>query len=124
LDTGPQEELRQGELPALDTAELSPGQTERVEILNGCGVPGVASRLARKLAQADIVIAPSDITNARHFNYTRSFIKVGPQNLSTAQKIAQALGLGPDRIRNLAGYPDTRITIVLGKDYQRLLESR
>jgi hypothetical protein len=88
-----------------------------VEILNGCGVSGVAAQFK------DLVHAKTfdvlNTENAAHFKYDETLILARTENSDSAYKLAEELGLTRDRVRV---EPDASravdITMIVGHDYK------
>ncbi len=102
---------------------LPGGQQPVIRILNGCGVSGVAGRLAEKLKKQKLRIPEANITNAPSFDYAYTIIKTNAKNLAWARSMAAILGLDEGRIHKISGkisYPT--LTLVIGEDYGDLLE--
>lgn len=101
---------------------LPAGRQPIIRVLNGCGVGGVASKIAAKVRSINVTIKEADITNAPSFDYTYTIIKSNPKNLPWARRIATILGLDEDRIQQIpksVSYPS--VTVVIGKDYNTIL---
>ncbi len=91
----------------------------QVEVRNGCGVPGLASRFTSVLRQNGFDVVESG--NFETFDITRSFVIDRSGNLDNARRVAHALGVPNDRIiREIS--PDFYLdaTIVIGSDYESL----
>ena len=94
-------------------------QKIQVEVLNGCGVNGLARRAMRLLRKAGFDVVNTD--NYRTQNVQHSFIIDRTGNTERAKKLAKALGIPESRIRtekDLSLALDA--TLVLGKDYKQL----
>ena len=94
-------------------------QKTQVEILNGCGVSGIAKRATRFCRQNDLDVVAMD--NFKHFNVQYSYVIDWMGNKKKAQEIARLLGIDPRRVKTQID-PTKQLdaTIVLGKDYQQL----
>ncbi|MCB0300284.1 MAG: LytR C-terminal domain-containing protein, partial [Calditrichaeota bacterium] len=100
----------------------SPQPVERgiqVEVLNGCGVSGLADRITKFLRKQDIDVVSTG--NFDNFDVLTTRILDRSDNHERAEKVAEALGLSKDRILlrkdvNL----QLDVTIVLGADYKSL----
>jgi hypothetical protein len=91
----------------------------QVEVRNGCGVPGLATRFTSVLRQNGFDVVESG--NFDTFDVTRSFVIDRSGNMDNARRVARALGLPDDRIiREIS--PDFYLdaTIVIGSDYESL----
>lgn len=106
------------EFPAEQTPQPMTGRIQ-VEILNGCGVPGLADRLMMYLRERDIdVVATGNYVN---FDVLTTKILDRSDNRERAVKVAELIGLPTAHIllrknKNL----QLDATIVLGKDYKSL----
>jgi len=91
----------------------------QVEVRNGCGVPGLATRFTSVLRQNGFDVVESG--NFDTFDVSRTFVVDRSGNLDNARRVARALGLSDDRIiREIS--PDFYLdaTIVIGSDYESL----
>lgn len=96
-----------------------PSQAPKIEVLNGCGVQGLARQWADRLHAAGF--DPVNVTNFDHANIPRTMII---DRLSNARRnglaIARALGVAEDYVSYQAS--DERMvaaTVIIGHDYQR-----
>lgn len=91
----------------------------QVEVLNGCGVPGIASRYTHILRKNGFDVVESG--NFDNFDITHTFIIDHSGNLDNARHVARALGLSSKRVieeRSKDFYLDA--TVVIGSDYNSL----
>ncbi|MFO7891681.1 MAG: LytR C-terminal domain-containing protein [bacterium] len=98
---------------AVDTAPL------QIEVLNGCGVSGVAAEFTEYLRQEGFDVVKTD--NYESFNVLETVIIDRRGRNTRIKKIASSLGLDTSRILkeiNEAYLIDA--TVVLGKDYKRI----
>jgi len=89
----------------------------QVEVLNGCGVPGLANQLTTSLRRLGFDVVETD--NYENFNVTETFIISRVGDKENAQRIATALGLPKKRIileESQDFYLDA--TLVVGSDYK------
>ncbi len=108
--------------PIAQTTEPEPEPVPRkiqVEVLNGCGVSGLARRTMRILRKAGFDVVKTD--NYKTSNVRQTFIIDRVGNKAKAEKLAQALGIPSKRIRTEKD-PSLAldVTLVLGKDYRQL----
>lgn len=91
----------------------------QVQVLNGCGAPGVAARVTRYLRKNNIDVVLRD--NYKSFNVKETFILDRVDNPERMAKIARALGLPQSRIR-LQKDENLQVdaTIVIGADFKSL----
>ncbi|MDD5448081.1 MAG: LCP family protein [Actinomycetota bacterium] len=89
----------------------------RVEILNGCGVPGIGFEVAKKLPLGEFYVVRSG--NADNFNHLETVIVVyegKASNVKKAEKIREKLEVG--RVESRPRSTDLfDITIFVGRDY-------
>lgn len=91
----------------------------QVEVLNGCGVPGIASRYTHILRKNGFDVVESG--NFDNFDVTHTFIIDHSGHIENARRVARALGVNPKRVieeRSKDYYLDA--TIVVGSDYNSL----
>ena len=111
--------LREGayrELMAKVRAHLA-GRAETklaVEVLNGCGVQGLARRAARRLETKGWEIAGTG--NADSYDYEQTEIQYPPGGRSEAEAVAEDLGLQEAEIKEVDTGLD-KIRVLLGQDY-------
>jgi hypothetical protein len=92
----------------------------RVQVLNGCGVQGLARVITPALRERGLDVR--ETKNASHFNYRRSLVIDRTGNLSLARAIADSLGIEPTNVSSTqaGNLPDIDVTLIVGADYQRL----
>ena len=102
------------------SAPAAAGEREiRVQVLNGCGVPGAGSGMASVLRLAggvDVV----EIGNADQFDYESSLVLDRTGNPALAQRVAQVLDGAPVIRQRLASSPG-EVTVIVGYDHGRWL---
>ncbi len=102
----------------------SPEHVVRLQILNGCGVNGLASRLADGLADyadSEIEIQVVDTDNFDIVPVNQTFVLSRIEDLTAAGLLANRLGLPTEDIgyRPLEhNYRQVSATIVLGEDWE------
>ena len=99
--------------------EQETNQIIKMEILNGCGDSGIASRYTKFLMSLGYDVI--DNNNANNFNYNKSLIKFHTANHDMAKVIAKSMGIEDQNIieelnPNLA----FDVSLILGKDYKKL----
>ena len=107
-------------VPETAAAPVLEDLTEiRVEVLNGCGVDGVAQRVSRNLRTMGFDVM--SWANAPSFNYPESIVidRIGKPEL--ARKVAAALGIG-NQIQQIIPDPFRieQVTVIVGRDHQHL----
>lgn len=99
----------------------------RLQILNGCGVPGAAQDVAEFLLTQEaeeIIFDVIDVGNFTDTDVSRSLIwdRIGDE--TTALKVAHLIGIKKEDVsyhllKN--NYLDIKVTLILGSDYQKIL---
>ncbi len=96
-----------------------PSEIIQVEVLNGCGVTGVADRFTDFLRSEKFDVVKTDNYVSFDINETMVIDRIG--NLANAKVIAEALGINPGRaFRQLNSDYFVDVTIIIGKDYHLL----
>ena len=92
----------------------------KIEVLNGCGVSGIADRLTEYLRANKVDVV--NLGNYRSFDVEHSIIISRNQKTKNAQNIAALIGLDGNSIIEQIN-PDylLDITFILGKDYRNLI---
>jgi len=91
----------------------------QIEVLNGCGVGGVADQFTEFLRSQGLDIVRSD--NYESFNVLRTVVIDRRGDIQNAIKIAQIMGLSEERVLqevNEAYLIDA--SIIIGKDFRQL----
>jgi len=92
----------------------------QVEVLNGCGVSGVADKLTDflRVNKVDVV----NLGNYRSFDIEKSIIVSRNEEIINAERIAALVGLDKNSIISQTN-PDylLDVTFILGKDYRNLV---
>ncbi len=91
----------------------------QVDVRNGCGVTGIAAETTEYLRAHGFDVVSSG--NYASFNQPESFVIDRVGNLDAARKVAAALGIPPDHVRQeiRPGYY-LDATVVIGEDYRAL----
>ncbi len=106
----------------IDRVEEDPiliSEIIQLEVLNGCGVPGLATKFTSNLRKYGFDVVESG--NFDNFDMTETFIISRNGNLDNAERVARALGIPKERIiieKSTDFYLDA--TLVIGSDYQSL----
>ncbi len=91
----------------------------QIEVLNGCGIPGVANQFTDHLRNYGFDVVR--FTNAQRYDYPRTLVVNRGADFNRAQAVAQFLGVEPSAVENL---PDPAlqldVTVVVGQDYASL----
>ena len=91
----------------------------QLEVLNGCGIPGIASRFTGTLRQYGFDVVETG--NFDHYNLTKSLVISRSGEMENAYRVARALGISDDQILREES-PDfyLDVTLVIGSDYESL----
>lgn len=95
------------------------GEVIQLEVLNGCGVPGLANDFTSTLRQNGFDVVETG--NFKNFDMQNTVVIARNFESENAQRVAQALGIKPENIFIEASedyYLDA--TVVIGSDYQSL----
>ncbi len=92
----------------------------RVQVLNGCGVKGLARRISPALRAWGLDVR--ETKNAPHPDYERSSVIDRRGNLDVARALADSLGIDKSRVTSEINpnLPDIDVSVIVGKDYKRL----
>lgn len=91
----------------------------QIEVLNGCGVPGLANRYTQTLRTYGFDVVESG--NFDHFDVDKTIIISRRQNIEHARRLASALNISPDQIlREVSDEYFLDLTLILGRDYESL----
>lgn len=93
------------------------GRTIRVQVLNGSGEAGVATRLAAYLRDGGYQVV--DVRNADRSDYFASMVVARRADLSSAREVSHYLG-GPPLIRQAWASELADVTVLIGSDRSRL----
>lgn len=91
----------------------------QVEVLNGCGVKGLAEKFTRYLRKANIDVVSRG--NYTHFEVEKSRILDRIDNPERVKQVAEIIGISPEQI-SVRRDPNLQLdaTIIIGADYRRL----
>ncbi len=92
----------------------------QVEVLNGCGISGVADKLTEYFRSSKVDVV--NLGNYRSFEIENSIIISRNDKIKNAEKIAALVGLDENSIIQQTN-PDylLDVTFILGKDYRYLI---
>jgi len=93
------------------------GRVIRVEVLNGSGEGGVASRVAIFLKEGGFHVV--DVKNADRFDYFATMVVARGEDPAPARAVAHYLG-GPPVIRQSRSSDEAEVTVVIGSDRSKL----
>lgn len=89
----------------------------RVQVMNGSGEGGVASRVATRLRDGGFQVV--EVKNAERSDYFATFVVARRDDPAAARTVARYLG-GAPVIRQAWGPEPADVTVVLGSDRSRL----
>jgi hypothetical protein len=92
----------------------------QVEVLNGCGVTGIAEKITDHLRANKIDVV--NLGNYRSFDIENSIIICRNEKILNAKKVAAIVGLDENSIIQQTN-PDylLDVTFILGKDYRKII---
>ncbi len=90
-----------------------------VEVLNGCGIPGLAQKFTNYLRSEGFDVIYTG--NADHMNYDNTILIERADNAEKTQEVNSTLDLQPQYL-SIKHDPSLHVdlTLILGKDYNRL----
>ena len=104
---------------ATEIYESNPLLDIQVEILNGCGTPGIAAKFSELLRDKRVDVVRSE--NADHFEYKKTILIQRNENINGMKHVAQVLGFNienPEKvITSIDPNLDVDLTLIIGKDY-------
>jgi len=93
--------------------------TGQIQILNGCGLTGVAEDMRSFLSKHGFDIV--EFGNAPHWSYPRTLVLARTTNTRVAQDLGKILGT--DQVMTLLDSTQmVEATIIIGKDFYQLME--
>jgi hypothetical protein len=114
-----------------DTTQSSgPAQLVRVQVLNGCGVPGLATSFSERLRRASNTRFEFDVVdqgNFATFDVDETLVLDRSNSMDAALEIASLYGLPRDRVMHQAlndNILDVEVSILLGNDITHAQERR
>jgi hypothetical protein len=95
------------------------GEIIQLDVLNGCGVSGIAQRLTEYLRKRKFDVV--QMSNYKSYDVVESLVIDRVGDMKTARKVAHALGI-QDRNIITELNPDyyLHVSVVIGRDYQAL----
>ena len=106
--------------PPLHTVfEKNPISESPVEVLNGCGIQGMAAQFTRFLRNNNIDVLNSD--DADHYNYTHTLIISRKGNIKILKEVSSLLEIDIKDKNHVLNNPvsdsDVDLTVIIGSDY-------
>jgi len=105
----------------IDTS-VNHKQNMQIEVLNGCGVDGVADMFTDSLRKKNIDVVNTG--NYRSYNIDNSIVIDRTGNIYNAEYVAEVIGIDNKQViqqKNKNYYLD--ITLIIGKDYKQLFKN-
>lgn len=92
----------------------------KIEVLNGCGIAGVAEKLTDYLRTSGFDVVK--LGNYRSFQIENSIVIARNEKIQNAQRVAVASGLSTESVIQQTN-PEylLDVTFILGKDYKKLI---
>ena len=107
---------------ATEIYDLNPVMDIQVEILNGCGEPGLAAKFSDLLRNIRVDVVRSE--NADHFDYDKTILIQRNENIFGMKMVASALGFDiedPKQVITIADPNlDVDLTLIIGKDFKSI----
>ena len=107
---------------ATEIYEANPVLDIQIEILNGCGTPGIAAKFSQFLRDNRVDVVRSE--NADHFEYEKTILIQRNENITGLQHVAEALQFdikNPNQvITSVDPNLDVDLTLIIGKDYNSI----
>tara|TARA_Y100001970_G_C14090861_1_gene779967 strand:+ start:599 stop:1141 length:543 start_codon:yes stop_codon:yes gene_type:complete len=117
-------EIRNQPRLAVDVYEENPIQNIKVEVLNGCGITGIAAKTADLLRSNQVDVIRSD--NADHHDYPNTVIISRNENVESLKAVSESFGLAMNDEKHVLIVPDESlgvdVTVILGKDIHEFPE--
>lgn len=107
---------------AADRSQEDPALISEViqlEVLNGCGITGIATRFTDKLREYGFDVVETG--NYDHFDVSNTFIISRSGQMENAYRVADALGISHQQVlREQAAEFYLDVTLIIGSDYESL----
>lgn len=105
-----------------ERAEIDPVLVTNIiqlEVLNGCGIPGIATRYTDRLREYGFDVVETG--NFDHYNVNNSFVISRSGEMENARRVAKAIGIPEDRIlREQSNDFYLDVTLIIGADFETL----
>lgn len=106
--------------PKIEQPQPQPQRIIQLDILNGCGVKGITTRMVRYLRSQGFDVV--ETKNYNTFQVPRTIVVDRVGNLESARSVAAALGVDSTNViqqLNPDYYVD--VSVIIGADYSKLL---
>jgi hypothetical protein len=91
----------------------------QIQILNGCGMPGIAWQAADMVRAAGFDVKNDGIGNAATFNYASTLVLSRTKDMTVARQVGTALKVAPDKVILMRTGDDRfDVTVILGADFK------
>lgn len=111
--------LRSGSKDISDTDPETASSIIQLEVLNGCGMPGVAEKFTDYLRRRNFDVVQTG--NYRSFDIDKTIVIDRTGNKANAEKVADALGIDKRFIiQQLNNDYFLDVSLVIGKDFNQL----
>ena len=94
----------------------------QIEILNGCGEPGLAAKFSDLLRKKRVDVVRSE--NADHFEYDKTILIQRNENIFAIKHVVDALGFNMDNpeqvFMGIDPNLDVDLTLIIGKDFRTI----
>jgi len=92
----------------------------KVEVLNGCGITGLANEFAEYLRRKECNVV--NVDNAEDFDYLKTIIiDRGRRESRNVKKFRELIGLDEDRVLLIRSQEsESEISLIVGSDYEEL----
>jgi hypothetical protein len=103
---------------AVDVYQENPIRNIKVEVLNGCGIKGIAGKTADFLRSKQMDVIRSD--NADHHKYPNTVFISRNENIESLRAVSKSFGVALNDESRILIVPDESldvdVTVILGKD--------
>ena len=107
---------------ATEIYSANPVLDIEIEILNGCGEPGLAAKFSDLLRKKRVDVVRSE--NADHFEYDKTILIQRNENIFAIKHVVDALGFNMDNpeqvFMGIDPNIDVDITLIIGKDFRTI----
>ncbi len=107
---------------AVNIYEQDPVLDIDVEVLNGCGIPGLAGKVSEFMRKQNVDVVRSE--NADHFNYDNTLVILRNENHNGLKLVAESFGFNLDNSSRIKHLPDEQlsvdVTVIIGSDFDSL----
>ena len=102
-----------------DATEAKPSKTIQLEVLNGCGIGGVADKITSYLRQNNFDVV--QVGNYTSFDIDNTLVVDRTGKKINALKVADALGIDPKNvIQQISNDYFLDVSLIIGRDFNHL----